>query len=64
MENKKKILVVDDNEDSRKVFTMILKLGEYEVQNAVDGLQAVKKITNEAYDLVLLDVMLPKNRRV
>ncbi len=56
---KKKILVVDDEEDIRKSVKMILTVNGYEVITAVDGDDLLKKISQETPDLILLDIMMP-----
>ncbi len=59
MKGKIRILVVDDDSRLREMITMILKNREYEVIQAENGLEAVKKVEHEKPDLVLLDVMMP-----
>ena len=56
---KKKILVVDDEEDIRKSVKMILTVNGYEVITAIDGDDLLKKISQETPDLILLDIMMP-----
>lgn len=56
---KKKILVVDDEEDIRKSVKMILTVNGYEVITAIDGDDLLKKINQETPDLILLDIMMP-----
>ena len=53
------ILIVDDNP---KFLKDALPMYGYEVDTAIDGLEALKKLENENsnYDLILLDVMMPK----
>lgn len=57
----KTILCVDDNEDVRKVASMILKRANYEVIEAADGAEAVEqyKQNRESIDLILLDIVMP-----
>jgi len=55
------LLVVDDNEDNRYTLTQRLKrLGYENVATAVDGRDALSRLRQELYDLVLLDVMMPE----
>lgn len=56
----KRILIVDDHCDSRVVFAAALARSGYEVIEAVDGIEGLKKVESEKPDLVILDVMLPK----
>jgi len=54
------LLVVDDNEDNRYTLIQRLKrLGYTNVTTAVDGRQALDCLRERAFDLVLLDVMMP-----
>ena len=53
------ILVVDDNEMNRDLLTRRLERQGYQVTVAVDGLQALEKLDQADFDLVLLDIMLP-----
>jgi len=55
------LLVVDDNEDNRYTLTQRLKrLGYENVATAVDGRDALTRLREGPYDLVLLDVMMPE----
>ncbi|HOW35171.1 MAG TPA: response regulator [Candidatus Omnitrophota bacterium] len=56
---KKKILVVDDEIDFLTVLKFRLESNGYEVLTAFDGEEALKKITKENPDALLLDIMLP-----
>ncbi len=55
-----KILVVDDEKLIVKGIRFSLMQDGYEVDTAYDGEEALDKARNSAYDVVLLDVMLPK----
>ena len=55
------LLVVDDNEDNRYTLVQRLRrLGYTDVVTAVDGRQALAQLAARAFDLVLLDVMMPE----
>ena len=56
----KKILVVDDNQDSRELVVKVLKNKGYVMVEAVDGEEAVEKAVAEKPDLILLDISIPK----
>ena len=56
----KKVLVVDDEKLIVKGVRFSLEQDDMEVDCAYDGEEALEKIKNNKYDLVLLDVMLPK----
>ncbi len=55
-----KILVVDDDPSLRELYDEVLKTAGYTVEFAVDGEEGLAKIRTQGYDLVLLDVMMPK----
>ena len=55
-----RILVVDDEKLIVKGLKFSLEQDEYEVGCAYDGEQAVSMVRSEAYDVMLLDLMLPK----
>ena len=55
----KQLLVVDDNEMNRDMLSRRLKKVGYSIDIAIDGIQALEKISRFKYDLVLLDIMMP-----
>lgn len=55
-----KILVVEDEENIRKVIKKILEINEFEVLEARDGAEAMDIFYSEKIDLIILDWMLPK----
>lgn len=55
-----KILIVDDEELIRSVIKEYAKLEKYEVDEAEDGLEAIEKCKNNDYDLIIMDIMMPK----
>ena len=60
MSNKKKILIVDDEEDILHFLELVLKEKGYEVVTAVNGHEALTTAQIEKPDLVLLDIMMPQ----
>ena len=56
----KKILVVDDEKLIVKGIRFSLEQDDYEVDCAYDGEEALNKVKNNDFDLVILDLMLPK----
>ncbi len=56
---KRGILVVDDEEDQRRVLALLLKRFGFEVITAPDGQTALEMIKSEGPDLILLDVNMP-----
>ena len=55
-----KILVVEDNELNLKLFVDILKYQNFNTDTATDGLCAYEKIKKDSFDLIILDIQLPK----
>ncbi len=55
-----KILVVDDDPDMRLAIASVLKSRAYQVIEACDGEEALKKLREEKPDLMLLDLLMPK----
>ena len=56
----KRILVVEDEKDIQNIIKAFLENAEYKVETADDGLDAINLIQKNNYDLILLDIMLPK----
>ena len=54
-----KILLVEDEKSLRDVIALNLKMKGYEVSEEQDGAQALQRIQNAYFDLVILDIMLP-----
>jgi DNA-binding response OmpR family regulator len=55
----KKILVIEDDPGTSRLVEYSLRHEGYEVIKAFNGLEGIRKATNEAPDLLILDVMLP-----
>jgi len=55
-----KILIIDDVSDNIQVVMNILREENYQFSFATDGLEALELIANESFDLILLDIMMPK----
>jgi len=60
MENEFSILVVDDEIGIRELICDALSVAEIKTQSAADGLEALDKIRKVRFDLVILDINLPK----
>ncbi|MFN5439289.1 MAG: response regulator transcription factor [Bacteroidota bacterium] len=59
-EKKASILLVEDEENLQEALKLNLQLEGYEVTCIGDGAAALKKVKEEYFDLILLDVMLPE----
>jgi two-component system alkaline phosphatase synthesis response regulator PhoP len=60
MSFKASILLVEDEENLHETIKLNFELEGYEVTSAFDGNQALQAITNEYFDLIVLDIMLPE----
>jgi CheY-like chemotaxis protein len=66
LQKRHKILVVEDEEDSKDILVSLLNTAnKYDVSSAADGQDALakmeaEKMSNGGYDLVLLDIVMPK----
>jgi DNA-binding response OmpR family regulator len=56
---KKKILTVDNEEDTVNLIKMILEDAGYEVETALSGKECLERMEQKNFDLVLLDIMMP-----
>jgi two-component system, OmpR family, response regulator ResD len=55
----RKILIVDDEEPMRQLLQLYIQADGYDTDTAADGKQAIEKLRQAHYDLVLLDLMMP-----
>lgn len=55
-----KILLVEDEKRMAQALCQILRLENYEVDHCADGLSGLEAIETDVYDIIILDVMLPK----
>ncbi|MBP1747671.1 MAG: response regulator receiver protein [Deltaproteobacteria bacterium] len=56
---KKKVLVVDDEENIRLLFKEELEEEGYEVETASNGLEALEKVKAASFDVIVLDIKMP-----
>jgi len=59
-DNKANILLVEDEENLHEALKLNLEMEGYEVTSAFDGSEALTKIANEYFDLIIMDIMLPE----
>lgn len=58
--SKPSILLVEDDEANRLIYSEFLRQNGFHVVTAEDGEIALKRLTESHFDLILLDIMLPK----
>lgn len=63
-EGRKKILVVDDEPDTRTFLTTVLEDNGYQTQQVADGEAAIKAIEDDPPDLITLDITMPEKSGV
>jgi two-component system chemotaxis sensor kinase CheA len=56
----KKILIVDDSLTIRELMKSILKNNGYEVDTAMDGLDALDRISKNSFNLIVSDIQMPR----
>ena len=56
----KKILLVDDEKSIRKTLREILEFEKFEITEATDGLDALAQVKKTTFDVILLDIKMPK----
>ena len=56
----KKVLIIEDEPNLRKLLALNLDLEGYTTDIAIDGSEAISKLDSAHYDIVILDLMLPK----
>ena len=56
----KKILSAEDSPATQKFISFTLKYKGYEVVTADDGIEALEKLSQDTFDLILLDIMMPR----
>lgn len=56
-----RILVVDDNSEIREIIRVLLRSEGYAIEEASDGEEAIKMAQENVYDLLILDIMMPKS---
>jgi two-component system response regulator ResD len=56
----RKILIAEDDFFIRDIYSKVFSLSGYDVNVAVDGADALEKIKAQQYDMILLDIMMPR----
>ncbi|HSW97869.1 MAG TPA: response regulator [Candidatus Saccharimonadales bacterium] len=56
----RKILIAEDDFFIRDIYSKVFSLSGYDVKVAVDGADALEKIKADIFDMILLDIMMPR----
>ncbi len=59
-DNKFSILLVEDGENLQEALKLNLEMEGYEITSAYDGVEALRAVQKEYFNLIILDVMLPE----
>jgi len=58
--NTKRLLLIDDDKELAELLTAFLGMHQYSVDCCFDGQSGLKQAISQSYDIILLDVMMPK----
>jgi len=54
------LLIVDDYSENVEIFSTAMELSGYWVDEAYDGIEAIEKLQNDSYDVVIVDAEMPR----
>ena len=60
VDGKKRALVVDDDDPIRAMLAKVVERQNLEVDTARDGVEAIERIDEDGYSVILLDLMMPR----
>lgn len=55
----KNILIVEDDQHIRKLLNILIRKDDISIEEAIEGNEALEKVLEKPYDLVILDLMMP-----
>ena len=61
---KPSILVVDDDPDCRNLLQQILEANDFQVQTAINGIDAIDKYKANPADLIIMDIVMPEKEGI
>lgn len=60
MDGKKRALVVDDDDPIRAMLAKVVERQNLDVDTARDGVEAIERIDDDGYSVIVLDMMMPR----
>ncbi len=60
MDNKRKILIIEDNSDIQQLYRYAFEAGGYDVKTSNNGLDGLNEAVENVPDVILLDIMMPE----
>ncbi len=60
MENKRRILIIEDNSDIQQLYKYAFEASGYEVKSSINGLDGINDAVEYRPDVILLDLMMPE----
>ena len=60
MNDRKRALVVDDDDPIRAMLAKVVERQDLEVDTARDGVEAIERIDDDGYSVIVLDMMMPR----
>lgn len=60
MEDRKRALVVDDDDPIRTMLANVVERQDLDVDTARDGIEAIARIDDDGYSVIVLDLMMPR----
>lgn len=55
-----RVLIVDDNDDSREILALILSMNGFDVVQARDGIEALEQVAAQAPAAIVTDIFMPR----
>lgn len=59
-----RILVIEDDDDVRDLLRQILERSGYEVEEASDGVEGIKRYREKQSDLIITDIIMPRKEGI
>lgn len=60
MPDRKRALVIDDDQPIRMMLAKVVERHDFDVDTARDGQEAIDRLDEDGYDVILLDLMMPR----